>query len=72
MGLLDDSGLERATRFIEEQRRYLSSCRQQFEKAKKTMADTERRLDEEKRGLKGKREKAEGEVRALEKAGSGK
>ena len=51
LGLLDDNGLERAKQFLEEQRKYLAASKSQFEKAKKTMLETEKRIDDEKKHI---------------------
>jgi hypothetical protein len=66
VSLLDDSGLERAKTFLEEQRRFLSSSRAVFEKAKKTIADSERKVEEEKKVMLSKRQGFEQEARMLQ------
>lgn len=66
VGLLDESGLERAKNFLEEQRKFLSSSRAVFEKAKKTIAESDKKVEEDKRVMLAKRQGLEQEARMLQ------
>lgn len=78
LGLLDDSGLERAKQYIEEQKKHLQNSKAQFvvsiksqEKAKKTMTDTERRIDDEKKNLAVKKQTLEQDSKMMQEKLSG-
>lgn len=73
LGILDESGLENARRYIADQRNHLLTCRSQFvschdykERAKKTMLDTERRIEEDRKTLIAKKQAIENDSRVFQ------